>query len=195
MSWVSGWDKPIDPLGDCRFDRDGSKLTIIFPGRIKASDFEEGRLTAPRLLRDVQGDCAVQVRVTGDFGPANGRDREAACFAGGLLTLSAGLVLMDEKQVVFLERRILFEEDQGRRGDGQFRMHRTDFVALSQRSSASGETGGGPYLRLERRGDVLLPKSSRDGKEWQRWGKPLRLKLPPKLKVGVIAKAQGGGTW
>ena len=26
--WVTGWDQPVDPDGDCRFERKGDKVTI-----------------------------------------------------------------------------------------------------------------------------------------------------------------------
>jgi hypothetical protein len=45
------------------------------------------------------------------------------------------------------------------------------------------------YLRLERKGDKFLATVSHDGKEWKEL-KPLELKLPAKLKLGV----SGGGT-
>src|SRR5258708_4623953 len=38
--WTVGWDKPVDTLGLCRFDRDGDKLTLTVPGK-------EDRINAP----------------------------------------------------------------------------------------------------------------------------------------------------
>jgi hypothetical protein len=71
--WVTGWDTPVDPVGDCRFDRDGDKLTITVPGsKGRSSDFS--------LLRDVEGDFVLQVRM-------------AVSFPG-----AAGILLVDGKQ-------------------------------------------------------------------------------------------------
>ncbi|MFO0845376.1 MAG: hypothetical protein U0797_23835 [Gemmataceae bacterium] len=67
VMWVTGWDRPVNPHGYCRFDRAGSKLTITVPGDGHELDVRNDRLNAPRLLKDVEGDFAAQVRVTGDF--------------------------------------------------------------------------------------------------------------------------------
>lgn len=70
--WFKEWDKPIDPMGDCRFDRNGNRLTITVPGKGHLGP-RKGRLaTAPHLMRDVEGDFSVQVRVSGSITPAGG---------------------------------------------------------------------------------------------------------------------------
>src|SRR5207244_1045643 len=79
--WTTGWDRTVDPVGDCRFDRKGDRLTITVPGG-------EHRMTAPRLLRDVNGDFVVAVRVGGSFRP----------------TVRAGLLLTAEQTVFRFER-------------------------------------------------------------------------------------------
>jgi regulation of enolase protein 1 (concanavalin A-like superfamily) len=91
--WFDGWDKPVNPGGGCRFDREGGKLTVTLTGKGHALDW--GRVgprfalkpssTAPRLMRDVDGDFKVQVRVGGAVaGPAKDDDGHRA----GLLVLN-----------------------------------------------------------------------------------------------------------
>jgi hypothetical protein len=67
--WVTGWDKPVDPLGDCRFHREGDKLTITVPGEGHELDVGDKPLNVPRLLRDVEGDFVMQVRLGGGCTP------------------------------------------------------------------------------------------------------------------------------
>src|SRR5438876_465559 len=82
-TWTAGWDKPVDPSRDCRFDYDGEKLTITVPGKNHGLDVMGNRLNAPHLLREVQGDFVVQVRVRGAFAPTG---HEGYHRAGLLLT-------------------------------------------------------------------------------------------------------------
>ena len=58
-AWYNGWDRPLDAVGGCKFDRHGDKLTITVPGKPHALNVREGRLDAPHLLRNVEGDFDV----------------------------------------------------------------------------------------------------------------------------------------
>src|SRR5262245_24989465 len=60
--WTVGWEKPVNPLGDWRFDRRGDTMTVTVPGK-------EDRINSPHLLREVEGDFVVHVRVGGTFRP------------------------------------------------------------------------------------------------------------------------------
>ena len=76
--WVTGWDEAVDQQGGCRFDRDGDKLALtVPPGKARYHDVKGGRRDAPYLVRDVEGDFTVRVRVDGDLGPPGGRPRGA----------------------------------------------------------------------------------------------------------------------
>src|SRR5262245_34558282 len=95
--WVTGWDTPVDPRRDCRFDRKGDKLTITVPGKGHGLYEDEG---APRLLREVGGDFGVQVRVDGNFGhdPA-GRPRG---FRGAGICVTDGRWFVSVTRTAFL---------------------------------------------------------------------------------------------
>lgn len=58
---------PVDPVGDCRFQMAGDKLTL----RVGDASRETGQAreyrNAPRTGRPVRGDFAVRVRVTADL--------------------------------------------------------------------------------------------------------------------------------
>ncbi len=101
--FLSGWDKPVDPDKDCKFDKVKAGLTLTIPGKDHDLGVERGRMNAPRLLRDVEGDFVVQVRVGGDFTPSNGSTTtERVPFVG------AGLVLMNgDNTYIRLERAAL----------------------------------------------------------------------------------------
>jgi hypothetical protein len=183
--WVAGWDRPIDPRRDCRFDRAGDRLTITVPGWRHDLDLAARRLTAPRLLRDVAGDFVVQVRMgSGPSLPA-----ENAVYRAG------GLVVTDGKQFVRLLRTAA-------RFGGEvmpplcrvFPDDNTNQLWLYDDGPPLREAA---YLRIERRGGSLSFFSSRTGEAWQKLPGPFlslpRPKLPHKLKVGVIGEATARG--
>jgi regulation of enolase protein 1 (concanavalin A-like superfamily) len=182
--WVSGWDKPVDPDGDCKFIRNKDTLTIEVPGRDHDLGIERGLMNSPRLLRDVEGDFVAQVRVSGTFQPSqNSTTTERIPFVG------AGLLLMaSEKTYIRLERAALVKGGETKtyanwelRQDGKWVLPGAENV-LPLEDKAT-------YLRLERKEDKLLAFISHDGKEWKEL-KPLEVKLPAKVKLGV----SGGGT-
>lgn len=180
--WVRGWDRPIDPRGDCKFDRDGEKLTLTVPGK-RGKDLLRGDPNAPRLLRDVKGDFAVVVRVGGTFRPTGENGWQ-----------QAGLLLTDGKNTV---RAVRLAHRSPERAPYPL------YVGMHH-----GALGGGAnifmpgptleklaYLRLERRGNELRVSSSPDGKKWSPVNGPLGLRLPRKVKVGVIAESGSPGVF
>jgi regulation of enolase protein 1 (concanavalin A-like superfamily) len=182
--WMSGWDKPVDPDGDCKFIRDKDTLTIEVPGKDHDLGIERGLMNSPRLLRDVEGDFVAQVRVRGTFKPSNeSTSTERIPFVG------AGLLLMaSEKTYIRLERAALVKGGEVKtyanwelREDGNWVLAGAEQVQPLEDKAT--------FLRLERKGDQLLASVSHDGKEWKEM-KPLEVKLPAKLKIGVAA----GGT-
>ncbi len=176
-----GWDKPVDPDGDCKFRREKGGLTIEVPGKDHDLGIERGLMNAPRLLRDVEGDFIAQVRVGGPFIPsATSTTTERIPFVGAGLLLMAG-----QKTYIRLERAAMRWKGEVKtfanwelREDGKW--------ALAGNASVCPLEDRETYLRLERKGDKLLAAVSHDAKKWTEL-KPLELKLPAKLKLGVAA--------
>jgi regulation of enolase protein 1 (concanavalin A-like superfamily) len=184
IPWITGWDKPVDPDKDCKFIRDKDTLTIEVPGKDHDLGIERNLMNSPRLLRDVEGDFVAQVRVSGTFQPSqNSSSNERLPFVG------AGLLLMvDEKTYIRLERAALVKGGETKtyanwelRQDGKWVLWGEEAIQPLEDKAT--------FVRLERKGDKFLASVSHDGKEWKEM-KPLELKLPAKLKLGV----SGGGT-
>jgi regulation of enolase protein 1 (concanavalin A-like superfamily) len=185
--WYDGWDRPVDPVGDCQFARKGGTLTITVPGKGHELDIFKGRLNAPRLLREVEGDFVVQVRVRGDYRPAD--------LAKPGMLRQAGLVLIGSKFP-------LKYTQSARTGESGYRL-------CGELLNTSGLRGGlidikpGPplrdvvTLRVRRRGDeVWMTAIDGDGKKWRcNEGVAYRLDLAKKVKVGVFAESTASGTF
>jgi regulation of enolase protein 1 (concanavalin A-like superfamily) len=172
---VTGWDRPVDPVGDCRFDRRGDRLTVTVPGKGRELDVAGRRLNAPRLLRDVRGDFMVQVRVEGRLRTAD--------MPVGREWGQAGLLLASERDFKV------------KLTAGPMLLYQTLTSAYETVPPIGPRVGRSVWIRLERRGDVLWLAFARDGKKWKRLGEPLRMELPHKLKVGVVAENTAEGTF
>src|SRR5262249_62298580 len=68
---IEGWGIAIDPDGDCKIQPEGKTLVMEVPNTphgLVANIVD--RANAPRVLRDVQGDFEVRVKVDGTFMPS-----------------------------------------------------------------------------------------------------------------------------
>jgi regulation of enolase protein 1 (concanavalin A-like superfamily) len=171
--------KKVDPDRDCRFQIAGDKLTIAVPGTDHDLGAERGRMNAPRLLLEVEGDFLAQVRVGGDFQPSTD-----ATAPGKVPVVGAGLVLLvDDKTYVRLERFGVYLQTRyddfaswELRRDG-----RRTFTRTSPRLVESTT-----YLRMQLRGNRMLGSVSEDGQRWMELP-AIDISLPRKVKVGVDA--------
>jgi hypothetical protein len=119
----------------------------------------------PWLSRDVEGDFVVQVRVRGNFRPVSGKGCRHAGFCLNWSHWTGAWLFTGFMNGPASEYR----------EEGPFL---DDMV----------------FLRLERRGNLLLKAWSRDGKKWTRLGNR-EIDLPEKLKVGVTVEATAPGTF
>jgi regulation of enolase protein 1 (concanavalin A-like superfamily) len=181
--FVTGWDRPVDPDKDCKFLFEKDSLVIEVPGKDHDLGIERGLMNSPRVLRDVEGDFVAQVRVRGTFEPSeNSTSTERIPFVG------AGLLLMASEQTyVRLERAAL--RNDGVKTYANWELREDGKWVLAGAVKVCPLEDKDTYLRLERQGDKLLASVSQDGDKWTEL-KPLELKLPAKLKLGV----SGGGT-
>jgi regulation of enolase protein 1 (concanavalin A-like superfamily) len=175
---VAGWGMAIDPGMDCQIRAEGAKLSIEVPGTLHDLTPRSGKLNAPRVLRPVEGDFQVTVKVAGDF-KASGKStnpRSVPYNGAGILLWS------DADNFIRLERGAMTRGGK-----------RSTFVAFQE--SEFGYSGAvhnetfppGPcYLRLERKGNRISGAVSADGKAWKQL-KPIDTYWPAKLKVGQVA--------
>src|SRR5690348_11002745 len=68
---IAGWGAVTDPDGDCTVKSEKGKLTVTVPEGTHDLNPRLGGMAAPRVLREVEGDFTVQVKVTGDFTPGD----------------------------------------------------------------------------------------------------------------------------
>ncbi len=150
------WGDFIDPEGDDVLHVDKGTLTLELPGTHKDLSLEIGKLNAPRLLQEIEGDFKVRVKIRGEFQPSAPVTRE-----GGLPFNGAGLLLwFDADHFIRLERGAVLNEQRL----GSFLL----FEGFEQgrpvaRHNAFLEPGD-VHLRIERKGGRIEASFSTDGK-------------------------------
>ena len=141
-------------------------------------EHEVGRINAPRVLQEVEGDFTAQVKVCGVLHPtaaASVPDR-VAYQAGGLLLWS------DNRNYIRLERAAL-QRDGAVQPLAAFEMRLRGELADAHPAVAPDQD---IYLRLERRGNQFRAAFSTDGRQWTPL-EPLQAPLPAKVRIGVAA--------
>ena len=183
---VRGWGTLIDLDNDCIVKEEPGKLTITVPGGTHDLNMSLGGMSAPRVLREVDGDFTVQVKVSGEFDPGDEAAKDDLAPFN-----SAGLLLwQDEKNYLRLERNgwwsikdkttacyaplIEYYIDGHNRGP-KAKVEPEDFFQSPS-----------TWLKLERRDDKVTAFYSHDGQEWTE-AKQIVVEFPPKIQVGAAA--------
>ncbi len=175
---LTGWGQPFNPDGDCGIALEDDALVIRVPRTPHDLTAELGRLNAPRVLQDVEGDFTARVKVCGTLRPA------AAPSVPGHVAYQAGGLLLwaDGRNYVRLERAAL-NRDGAARPMAAFEARAQGALAGARATEIADQDA---WLRLERRGRGLSGAVSPDGQRWTEF-EPLEVDLPAKVRVGVAA--------
>lgn len=177
---IDGWGWAVDPDASSTFRVDQGKLTIVAPGPVQDMSIELGRMNAPRTARKVKGDFIAQVKVSGSFAPGTKQGLPVRLPYHG-----AGLLLMhDLETYVRIDRAAVTK--------GALQQH---YVSLQTWSQGNTIRPTGPwsvaikestdvYLRLERRGNVILGAIAVEPGNWHYFA-PQTAPLPAAVWIGV----------
>ena len=157
---------------------EGKTLTLEVPGTYHDLNPDSGKLDAPRVMREVEGDFVVTVKVAGDYKPT-GKSTNAK----GVPYNGAGFILWhDADNFIRLERGILLRNNKN-----------SSYIAFEEREGGyrgavhNDPYPGGPcYLRLERKGSRILGAMSTDGSSWKAL-RPIDTIWRGKLRLGLSA--------
>ena len=86
---LRGWGDPVNPDQDCKIRFDRGVLSIEMPGTAHEYDPARKRFNAPRIVREIEGEFNLQVRIRIDCPPSAQSSLEGhpAYVAAGFLTL------------------------------------------------------------------------------------------------------------
>jgi regulation of enolase protein 1 (concanavalin A-like superfamily) len=136
------------------------------------------KFNAPRVMRAVDGDFVLTVKIASDFTPGarSTNPRSVPYLSSGVLLWS------DSENFIRLERGSM------RRGNQIVHTAAFEEWEGGYAGAVHNErfAGGDCYLRLERRGSRILGAISNDGRNWKQLH-PIDTVWPSKLKVGLHA--------
>jgi regulation of enolase protein 1 (concanavalin A-like superfamily) len=178
---IKGWGKFVDPDKDCSAKVQDGKLVISVPGKDHDLGVERNQMTAPRVLREVEGDFIIQVRVSGEFRPGDAATTERAPFNG------AGILLMKDEQTYLRIERATFHRDGNTYVYASWELRRNGEVErFANASDLPLDEGKDTFLRLERRSDKIHAAVSQERDKWH-YLEPKTVALPGKVHIGVAA--------
>jgi regulation of enolase protein 1 (concanavalin A-like superfamily) len=175
---LAGWGLAIDPDNDCQITDMKGKLGILVPGTRHDLAAEVRVTNAPRVMREVEGDFVVTVKVVGEFRPGGkSTNPKGVPFNGAGI-----LVWSDPDNFIRLERAAIAR--------GKTLNSYVNFSEIEGGTPGAVHNevmkGGDCWLRMERKGSRIHGSISFDGKTWKDL-KPIQTVWPQKLKIGMSA--------
>jgi hypothetical protein len=179
---VEGWGLLVDPVGDCRFERDADKLTITVPGEYHDLWPGKGKVNAPLVLQEAEGNFSVEVLV------AHLSKAQAGSVIPGLassVSFHAGSLVIwhNAENLVRLDRTDM--NNAGRAITSCYLHVFQDGERVAEMASIVPDKP--THLRLERRDGRVTASYSHDAGTTWRTVSSANVKLPDKVKVGVSA--------
>lgn len=182
-SRLEGWGMVLDPLKDCEFLTEKNSLRLNVTGSRHQRPVEHQILNAPRVMREVEGDFLITVKVVGDFRPGGKSTNPKSIPFNG-----AGIIVFsDTDNFIRLERAAV-----NRGGRINPYVNFEEFEGGSNGVTHSEVMKGGDcWLRMERKGSKIHGSISFDGKTWKDL-KPIQTVWPKNVKIGLLATSSSG---
>jgi regulation of enolase protein 1 (concanavalin A-like superfamily) len=180
---MPGWGLKIDPDNDCEITDLKKSLRFNVPAKRHDLTPDFSMVNAPRVMREVEGDFVVTVKVVGEFRPG-GRSTNPR----GVPYNGAGiLVWSDPANFIRFERAAVARP-------GKIHTY-VNFGEYDGGTAAANHNeammGGDCWMRIERKGSRIHGSVSFDGTTWKEL-KPIQTVWPATLKVGVTAVSSSG---
>ncbi len=178
---IQGWGESEDPAGGTKIELQGTTLVMTTPD-IYVDNYPPGKVNAPRVLQEVSGDFTVEVKVT-HLDPSK-TDSVLKSLGKFSTAYHAGTLLVRTNEKNFIR----FEKgSKNTRG-----MHATTCELQVWENGKrmlyvpEDIEDTVVYLRLERRGDLLLSSFSKDkGQTWKELPQYTLDTLKGTVQVGV----------
>jgi regulation of enolase protein 1 (concanavalin A-like superfamily) len=175
---IASWGLAIDPLkiGEIKGEQKQLRFTVTALRQDQLGP--KPILSAPRVMREVEGDFTLTVKVNGEFRPGGvSTNPKTVPFNGAGI-----LVYSDADNYIRLERAAV-----ARNGKIYPYVNFEEFEGGTNGATHNEVMKGGDcWVRMERKGSRIHGSISFDGTTWKAL-RPIQTVWPAKLKVGVLA--------
>lgn len=179
---IDGWGTIVDPVGDCSVSHEAGVLTIKVPGAYHDLWPGRGKVNAPLVLQEVEGDFTIEVLVKevtkAEADTVLPGMASAASFHSGSL-----VIWQDAKNFLRFDRTDMYH-----RGRGVNACYLQIFQGGERTAEVAPTVPDRPtHLRLARKGGRLTASYSQNGgRSWTSLPEQT-IALPGKVKAGVAA--------
>jgi hypothetical protein len=181
------WGDSVDPDGDCKFLLEFGKLHIKIPGKPHRLAVELGPNTAPRVLRQMQGDFLFEVKILAGSPSVRRSETGSSPWHG-----AGVLIWQDENNYLRLERARQYVSGDNWRCYANWKLRQGGKLTRQAAGAELNLEEGKPvYFKLNRKADTFTATYSQDGKTSKELP-PIRADFAIKLGVGICASHNTG---
>lgn len=175
----------VNPDSTCKYEPAGKDgLRIVVPNTHPVEEVDHGKTVRPHLVRKVEGDFVLTVRIQHTFKPEAGKAEAAK--QKTMVAAGIGFIDADDAHNTFSVCHMNTKS-----GD---KWTTSQLMQIMHRGGGSGSGSGGQnssdkpaYLRVTRKGEEIKSEFSPDGKKWQPFSTMKMTSLGPAVNIGPIA--------
>ncbi len=175
----------VNPDSTCKYEPAGKDgLRIVVPTTHPVHEVDHGKTVRPHMVRKVEGDFVLTVRIQHTFKPEAGKAEAAK--QKTMVAAGIGFIDADDAKNTFSVCNMITKT-----GD---KWTTGRLMQVMHRNGGSGSGSGGQdaadkptYLRVTRKGEEIKSEFSADGKKWQNFSNMKMTTLGAAVNVGPVA--------
>jgi regulation of enolase protein 1 (concanavalin A-like superfamily) len=176
--------EPVNPDSTCKYEPAGKDgLRIVVPTTHPIEEVDHGKTVRPHMIRKVEGDFVLTVRIQHTFSKDAGKAEAAK--QKTMVAAGIGFTDADDAKNTFSVCHMNTKS-----GD---KWTTGRLMQIMHRGGGSGSGSGGDpldkpvYLRVTRKGEEIKSEFSGDGKKWQNFSTMKMNTLGPAVNIGPVA--------
>lgn len=175
----------VNPDSTCKYEPAGKDgLRIVVPTTHPIEEVDHGKTVRPHMVRKVEGDFVLTVRIQHTFNKEAGKAENAKTKT--MVAAGIGFIDADDARNTFSVCHMNTKS-----GD---KWSTGQLMQIMHRGGGSGSGSGGQpaagkpaYLRVTRKGEEVKSEFSGDGKKWQNFSTMKMNTLGPAVNIGPVA--------